>query len=130
MNLGFAIAAAIGLLGAGIHVFIGGPRLARPLLRSSLHPLVITLLWACFHMVTLMVLAMSAVFAWAAVSYVGRPAAAAFTVVALAASLLVVGAGFKCKVSPLKLLPAYLFFAMAASAFWGLEGTVLPLLAT
>ena len=128
MNLGFAIAAAIALTGAGIHVFIGGPRLARPLLNSSLHRMVVTLLWFCFHVVTVTILAMGGVFAWAALSYLARPAASVMMGLAFACALVGVVAGLRCKVSPLRLIPIWLFLGMALAAFWGLEGTVLALI--
>ncbi|HEX3365967.1 hypothetical protein, partial [Phenylobacterium sp.] len=76
MNIGFAVAAAIGLLGFGIHVFWAAPRLVRPFLKLDLNRWIKWLFYLCFHIVSLLILTMTLVFWWAARDYHGHPAAA------------------------------------------------------
>ena len=53
MNAGFAVASALSLLTWGIHTFVGGPEVARPLLRSELRPVPKLTQYYCWHAVTL-----------------------------------------------------------------------------
>ncbi len=60
-------AAAVSAVVCGLHVFLGGPTSARPLLRARyLHPVAKYTNYYCWHIVTLVLVAMPVSFAWAA----------------------------------------------------------------
>ncbi len=128
MNIGFAIAAAIGLAGLLIHVFLGGRRIVRPFLRIEIHPLVKWLFYLCFHIVTLVIAAMTGVFAWAAVSYLAHPVAAAFGLLAFGCALVCVFVMIRGRIPPQKLIPFWLFLAMSLAALWGMYGSFADLI--
>lgn len=123
MNIGFALAAAVALVGLGIHLFVGGPRVIKPFLESKAPPLAKALIFYCWHGVTLTVAAMVAVFAWAAQSFLAHSAAAAFGFLAAGLALLSLWIAGRARVSLLKFTPMYLFAAIALAALWGFYGS-------
>ncbi|MBS0294836.1 MAG: hypothetical protein JSR45_00905 [Proteobacteria bacterium] len=124
INPGYAVAAAVSLLAFGIHVFIGGRLMARPLLATDLPQQAKWLLYLCFHLVSLMVLTMTAVFAWAAVSFLGRPAAMVLTGVAFAATLLCVFVSLRGRLALRLNVPLFLYAVIFAGSFWGSFGSL------
>jgi hypothetical protein len=129
MNIGFAVAAVIGLAGLVVHAGYGSVKLVRPFLKLDMHPVIKWLFYLCFHVVTLLVLTMTAVFAWAAVDYHGHPAAAVLTALAFACALLSLYVAIRGRLSLLKMVPFWLFLGMGAAAFWGLYGSFADLIA-
>jgi hypothetical protein len=129
MNIGFAIAAVIGAVSVLIHVFLGGARIVRPFLKKEgLPPLVKWLFYYTFHLTTLLLVAMTAVFAWAARSYLGNTTAAVFGGIAFAAALLCLFVAIRARMSPLKFWPLFLFLGMALAALWGMYGSFYDLI--
>jgi hypothetical protein len=66
MNTSFAIAAALSLLTWGLHAFMGGPEVAKPLLESEMEPVAKYTNYYCWHLTTLMLFAMALGFAYSA----------------------------------------------------------------
>ncbi|MBI1364893.1 MAG: hypothetical protein GC153_02920 [Alphaproteobacteria bacterium] len=58
----FLAAGALALVGLGVHVFVGGKDVARPLLAADLTPVAKYMNYACWHGVSIMLLAMSGSF--------------------------------------------------------------------
>jgi len=92
MNFYFMSAALLCLIIAGIHVFVGGPQLVRPLRSSTnLHPVVRETHYECWHFVSICLAAIAGQFFWAAfvpsayeVAVVGTLTATAFCLWGLA----------------------------------------------
>ena len=123
MNIGFAVAAVIGLLGFGIHVFWGAPKLVRPFLKLDINKWIKWLFYLCFHVVSLLILTMTVVFWWAATDYHGHPAAAVLGGVSFLCALLSLYVMIRGRLSPWRMVPFWLFFLMALAAFWGFFGS-------
>jgi hypothetical protein len=128
MNIGFAVAAVIGLAGFVIHVFYGGPKLVRPFLAIEMPRLIKWLFYLCFHVVSLLILTMTVVFGWAARDYHGHPAAAVLAGVAFGCALLSLYVAIRGRLSLLKMVPFWLFFGMSVAAFWGFYGSFADLI--
>jgi hypothetical protein len=124
INPGYGVAAAVSLLALGIHVFIGGKLMVRPLLAAELPQQAKWLLYLCFHLATLMVLTMTAVFGWAAVSFLGRPAAMVLTGVAFGAMLLSAFVGLRGRLALTLNPPVFLYAVIFAGSFWGSFGSL------
>ena len=52
MNRSLLVAGVLAVFTAAVHVFVGTPEIAQPLLRSALAPEVSFLLYACWHLVS------------------------------------------------------------------------------
>jgi hypothetical protein len=128
INPGYAVATAVALVGLGIHVFIGGKSMVRPLLASRLPEPAKWLLYLCFHMVSLLCLTMIVVFSWAAQSFLGRPAAMVLTAVAFAAMLLAAFVGIRGRLKLRFNAPLFLFALIFVAGFWGSYGSFFDLL--
>jgi hypothetical protein len=128
MNIGFAVAAVIGAAGFVIHAFYGSAKLVRPFLALNMPRTIKWLFYLCFHIVSLLILTMTAVFWWAATDYHGHPAAAVLAGVALGSALLSLYVAIRGRLSLLKMVPFWLFFAMAVAAFWGFYGSFADLI--
>jgi len=76
MNHALAVAAALSLGTWALHTFVGGREIAGPLLRSGLHPVPKYTNYYCWHLVTIVLFAMAAAFAYGAVVPAGRDVAA------------------------------------------------------
>jgi hypothetical protein len=84
MSWSLVAAAALSLVTAAIHVFAGGPSVARPLLAAAdLDPIAKYTNYYCWHMVTIVLAALPIGFAWAAL---GGPRELAIFTTALAAA--------------------------------------------
>ena len=123
MNIGFAVACAIGVLGFGVHAIWGAMKLVRPFLRLQTNPWIKWLFYLCFHVVSLLIATMAAVFGWAAVDYHGHPAAAVLGAMAFGCALLALYVMIRGRLSPWRMVPFWLFLAMALAAFWGFYGS-------
>ena len=66
MNLAFAIAGGLTLLIWGIHTFLGGPTIARPLLEAEMEVVAKYTNYYCWHIVTITLAAMGGGFLYAA----------------------------------------------------------------
>jgi hypothetical protein len=80
VNIAFAIAAFLSLLTWGVHTFIGGPQIAGPLLKSKLRHVPKYTNYYCWHLVTIVLLAMTAGFGYATFVPSGLDVAILFTV--------------------------------------------------
>jgi len=124
INPGYAVAAAVSLLALGIHVFVGGRLMVRPLLATDLPRQAKWLLYLCFHLASLMVLTMAIVFGWAALSFLGRPAAMVLTGVAFGAMLLSLFVSLRGRLALQLNPPVFLYAVIFAGAFWGSFGSL------
>lgn len=66
MNIMLAIASVLTAITWGIHTFVGGPTIAKPLLQSPLEPVAKLTSYYCWHVVTLTLAAMAVAYAYAA----------------------------------------------------------------
>lgn len=83
MNIALAIAAGLTLITWGIHTFVGTPLTVGPLLKAKMHPVPKYTNYYCWHMVTLVLLAMAGSFAYAAWTPSGLDVAVLATVMAV-----------------------------------------------
>ena len=120
MNAYLLLAAALGLLIACIHVFVGSRTDVAPLLRSDLpEPAKSTFLY-CWHLVTIVLFAMAGLFLWGAL----QPSAAAPVYIALFLSAAFCLWGFVIAAlrrrSPFAELPqGLLFLVLTGAGAWG-----------
>ena len=116
MNIAFIVAAALSFFTCGVHFFAGGREVARPLLASTaLPPASKWLNYYCWHIVTILLLAMAAGFAWSALHVSALALAVFLTALALACSVLSAWTALKGGVAPLK-FPSTSLFALIALA--------------
>ena len=66
MNISLAVAAVLSLLTWGVHTFVGGPVVAKPLLESEMESVAKYTNYYCWHLTTLMLFAMALGFAYSA----------------------------------------------------------------
>lgn len=123
MNFGFAAAAVLLAITFGVHVFLGGIHAARPLLAAT----DITrgsrwLNYYCWHMVSVLLFALSIAFALAASRADLWPLAAAGVLLSAVFSLLSAAVALKGQIPPLR-FPSTSLFALSAAA--GLSGFAL-----
>jgi hypothetical protein len=85
MNIALAIAAALSATTWAIHTFVGGPRVAGPLLEASLSPVVQLTHYYCWHLVTMMLGMMALGFGYAAFAAAGLDVAVFVTALSLGA---------------------------------------------
>ncbi len=119
-HLGFAMAAVLSLITFGVHTFIGGKYVARPLLASrELTPASLWLNYFTWHMVTVMLLFMTAGFG-VATYYPGALAAGVLlTLMAATFSPLCIWVALKGGISPWRFPASWLFALIALAAFLG-----------
>lgn len=113
----FVLAAAI----AGVHVFIGGRLIARPLLDSGLESFPRLTLYLCWHGVTIVLAGMAALFAMSARDPARRAEAAIATTLAALFLALIVGLLIAFEKSPIALPQWVVFAPMAACGAAGLR---------
>lgn len=122
MNLGFAAAASIAAVTLGVHVHIGGVHVARSLLAAR--DLTRDSRWMnyyCWHITTMVIVAMAVTFAIASLGSGARSAAALLTLLAASFSILCLAVALKAKAPPFR-FPAMTLFALIAVA--GARGLV------
>ena len=122
LNAGFAAASVLALATFAVHTFVGGIYVVRPLLAvEGLTRASRWLNYYCWHMTTLTLIVMAAMFAYAAWEPAGRGFGVLFTVMAAAFSVLCIAVALKGSVRPHRFPPTSLFAAVAAAGLWGLS---------
>ena len=119
-NLGFAAAGILAAVTFAVHTFIGQIYVVRPLLAA--HGLTRASRWLafyCWHMVTVMLVTMAAMFGYAAFAPEARPFGALFTVLAAVFSVLCIGVAIKGGVAPWRFPATSLFAVVAFAGLWG-----------
>lgn len=123
INPGFATASVIALITFGVHTFVGGIYVARPLLKArDLTPASRWLNYYTWHMVTALLLFMSAGFAMAATSREAADVGFLLTTMALVFALLCINVALRGGIKPWRLPATSLFLVMTIAGFWGLDG--------
>ncbi|MFZ5617974.1 MAG: hypothetical protein ACOZAA_11730 [Pseudomonadota bacterium] len=114
-------AAAAAFATFAVHTFVGGVYVARPLLADRTLPKASKWLnYYCWHVTTLVILAMCGAFAYAATRPGAADLAAAVTVLAFSFSGLSVGTALKGGINPFRFPSTTLFAVTAALGFAGL----------
>jgi hypothetical protein len=122
LNAGFAAASLLALLTFVVHTFVGGIYVVRPLLAvEGLTRASRWLNYYCWHMTTLTLVVMTAMFAYAACEPGARAFGLLFTAMAAASSALCIGVAIKGGVRPYRFPATSLFAAVAAAGLWGLS---------
>lgn len=121
INPGFATASVIALITFGVHTFVGGIYVARPLLMArDLTAASRWLNYYTWHIVTVLLLFMAAGFFWAARSRDAAEVGLLLTAMAAVFSPLCVGIALKGGIAPWRFPAASLFLAMMFAGVWGL----------
>ncbi len=104
-----------------VHAFVGGVRVARPLLADTTLPKASKWLnYYCWHIATVLILAMTAAYADAALRPEGAALAVLMTAIATVLSLLSAAVALKGGIHPLRFPSTSLFTAVAALGAAGL----------
>lgn len=121
MNIGFIVAAVLALATWGIHTFVGGHYIAKPLLKCRLADEPKYTNYYTWHMVTIVLMAMAGGFAYAAFVPAGRDIAIACT--ALSASFMILNLGIvMAKKQNFRAMPQwFLFLLITIPALIGLS---------
>jgi hypothetical protein len=119
-NYGFAAAAVLSLFTWAIHTFVGGPVVAGPLLTSEMKPVPKLTNYYCWHLVTLVLLAMSGGYAYAAIRPGGRDVAVLLSIMAASFCIWSVLLFTWKKRKALELPQWILFLSITCAALWGL----------
>ncbi|KAB2850229.1 MAG: hypothetical protein F9K44_05525 [Hyphomicrobiaceae bacterium] len=115
-------AAATSLVTFAVHTFVGGVYVAQPLMADQGLPKAAKwLAYYCWHIVTMLLLAMSAAFGAAATGLLTRPAALGLAVFCAACSLLSMSVALKARIAPWRFPSTTLF---ATTAALGLAGAL------
>jgi hypothetical protein len=120
INPGFALAAVLCLITFGVHTFVGGKYAARPLLAA--HDFDKASRWLNYmtwHMVTAVLLVMTAGYGWAAMRASAIEVTAPLTVLAAILSPLSVWVALKGGIAPWRFPSSWLFALIVLAAFWG-----------
>jgi len=120
MNIALAIAALFSLLTWGIHTFVGGPSTVKPLLASKMDPVAKYTNYYCWHMVTLVLLAMAGGFGYAAVAPGGRDVAVLFTLLSASFAVWSLALVVRSKRRAIELPQWMLFIAITVPAVVGI----------
>ena len=114
MTWSFAAAAVLSFLTLCVHLFLGGRDVARPVLAArELDPVAKYTSYYCWHLVSMVLAAMTAAYAWAA--FVPHAREAAVLVTALAAGFAVWSAALAVwKRQRFTVLPQWILFAPIA----------------
>ena len=113
-------AAALSAATAAIHVFLGGPDVAKPLLQSEMRRVPKFTNYYCWHIVTITLIAMSVGFAIPAFSPGETTSALTWTLIAAVFALWSIALFLWKKMPPLALPQWILFTPIAALGVWGL----------
>ena len=123
INWGFAAASAIALLTFGVHTFVGGVFVVRPLLAArDLTPASRWLNYYCWHLVTVVLLFMAAGFAWAAGQPTAADLATMLTAMSVVFSPLCAWVALKGRIAPWRFPATTLFLLVAVAGLVGLFG--------
>lgn len=120
MNIALALAALLALLTWGIHTFVGGPYIVKPLLKSAMHPVPKYTNYYCWHLVTLVLFAMSVGFGYAAMVPSGLDVAVLLTVLSASFALWSLALVVLSRRKFFELPQWSLFVAITAAALVGL----------
>lgn len=113
-------AATTSLVTFGVHTFVGGVYVARPLLADQGLPKAAKwLAYYCWHIVTMLLLAMAAAFGAMAIGLLTRHAAVGLASFCAACSLLSISVALKARIAPWRFPSTTLFAATAALGFAG-----------
>jgi hypothetical protein len=116
----FWAAAASSLVTFAVHTFVGGTFVARPLLSDQTLPRAAKwLAYCCWHIVTLLLLAMAVAFGAAATGSLAGYAALGLAAFCAACSLLCVAVALKAGIAPWRFPAPTLFAIVAAFGFAG-----------
>src|SRR5215470_12742353 len=122
LNAGFATASLLALITFAVHTFVGGVYVVRPLLAvEGLSRASRWLNYYCWHMTTMTLVVMTAMFAYSAYEPTARGFGILFTAMALGFSLLCIAVAIKGGVRPRRFPATSLFAAVAAAGVWGLS---------
>lgn len=122
LNAGFAAASALALVTFAVHTFVGEIYVVRPLLAvERLSRASRWLNFYCWHMTTLTLMVMTAMFAYSAHEPGARGFGVLFTAMAAAFSLLCIAVAVRGGVPPWRFPATSLFAAVAAAGLWGLS---------
>ena len=120
VNAGFVAAALLSLVTFGVHTFVGGVFVARPLLASrDLTPASLWLNYYCWHIVTVLLLMMAAGYAWAATRSEAMEIGVFLTFLAAILSPLCVWVALKGRIAPWRFPAASLFALIVVAGLWG-----------
>ncbi len=123
VNPGFAAAAVLSLITFGVHTFVGGVFVARPLLASrDLTPASLWLNYYCWHIVTVLLLMMSGGYAWATTRPEALDLAVFLTMLAAILWPLCVWVALKGRIAPWRFPAASLFALIVVAGLWGCFG--------
>ena len=119
-NLGFATAAVMSLVTFGVHTFVGGRVVALPLLAAKdLSRASLWLNYFTWHMVTVILLFMTAGFAWAAAYPDAFDVAVLLMLMAATFSPLCIWVALKGRIAPWRFPASWLFLLILAAGLWG-----------
>ncbi len=121
---GFALAALICLITFAVHTFVGGKYAARPLLAARDFDRASRWLnYMTWHMVTVLLLAMTAGYAWAAFVPQAREVGILLTALAAVLSPLSVWVAMKGGIKPWRFPSSWLFLLVLGAGFVGIMGS-------
>ena len=119
-NPGFALAALVSLITFGVHTFVGGVFVARPLLKArDLTPASRWLNYYTWHMATALLLFMTAGFVWAALAHEAADIGLLLTAMAAVFSVLCVGVALRGGIKPWRFPAASLFLVITLLGGFG-----------
>jgi len=122
LNPGFALAALVALITFGVHTFVGGIFVARPLLKArDLTPASRWLNYYTWHMATALLLFMTAGFGWAALVREAADVGFLLTAMASVFSPLCVVVALRGGIKPWRFPAASLFLIIALCGAFGLK---------
>lgn len=118
MNNALLAAAALSLVTAGVHIFVGGVYIVRPLLAASdITPASRCMNYFCWHITSILLVAQAIGFGWSATHPDDLSLAVLFTGLSGAFAVLCAGVSLRLGIAPYK-FPALTLFALT-----GIVGT-------
>ena len=110
------VASGLALLTFGVHTFVGGKVVARPLLADRSLPRASKWLnYFCWHVVTLLLAAMTVALGYSAATGQGTELAAFLGLLSIGCSALSAGVALRAGINPLRFPSTSLFFAVAVA---------------
>ncbi len=119
MNTAFAVAAGLSATTWAIHTFVGGPRVARPLLEAEMDRVAMLTNYYCWHIVTITLATMALGFGYAGRVPGGRDVGVVMTALAISLGLWSLVLVLWKHRRPLELPQWSLFVAISAAALTG-----------
>ena len=120
LNAPLAVAAGLSAFTACIHAFLGGRDVARPLLQADMARVPKFTNYYCWHIVTIVLVAMALGFAHAAVAPAAMIGAVTWTLIAAAFAVWSIALFLWKRMHPFALPQWALFAPIAALGVWGL----------